>query len=375
MFICGDLREIKGYYFYNKVEGKVFVAHNGVVIEKEILSKGVSGSKVQLEEIQETPKNISAPTDLIQEVQDVVLPDVEAPAPRRSIRARHTIEKFTLLTMEWHDILLLDNDEFMTYTEAMMGPDSEKWLGAMESEIESMHDNQVWNLVDPIDGVRPISCKWVFKKKTDNDGNVHIYKARLVVKGFKQIHGIDYDETFSLVVMLKSVRILLAIVAYFDYEIWQMDVKIAFLNGNLTEDVYITQPEGFIDPKHAGKICKLQKSIYRLKQTSQSWNMCFDEVVKGFGFIKNVEEPCVYKKVSGSRVVFLVLYVDDILLIGNDIPMMEAVKSSLRKCFSMKDLGEVAYILGIKIYKDRSKRLFGLSQDAYIDKILNWFNM
>jgi hypothetical protein len=230
-------------------------------------------------------------------------------------------------------------------------------------------------LVDPIDGVRPIGCKWVFKKKTVKDGNVHIYKTRLVVKGFKQIHGIDYDETFSPITMLKSVRILLAITAYFDYGIWQMDVKTAFHNGNLTEDVYMTQPEGFVDPKHAGKICKLQKFIYGLKQASRSWNMRFDEVVKGFGFIKNIEEPCVYKKVSGSTVVFLILYVDDILLIRNDIPMMEVIKSSLRKSFSMKELGEVTYILDIKIYGDRSKRLIGLGQDAYIDKILNRFNM
>jgi hypothetical protein len=118
-----------------------------------------------------------------------------------------------------------------------------------------------------------------------------------------------------------------------------MDVKMTFLNGNLTEDVYMTQPDGFVDPKHVGKICKLQKSIYGLKQASRSWNLCFDEVVKGFGFIKNVEESCVYKKISESIVVFLVLYVDDILLIGNDIPMMETVKSSLRKSFSIKDLG------------------------------------
>jgi hypothetical protein len=131
--------------------------------------------------------------------------------------------------MEQHDILLLDNDEPMTYTEAMMGQDSEKWLGAMESEIESLHDNQVWNLVDPIDGVRHIRCKWVFKKKMDKDENVHIYKARLVVKGFKQIHGINYDETFSPIAMLKSVWILLSIATYFDYEIWQMDAKMAFL--------------------------------------------------------------------------------------------------------------------------------------------------
>ena len=113
--------------------------------------------------------------------------------------------------------------------------------------------------------------------------------------------------------MLKSVRIILAIAAYFDYEIWQMDVKTAFLNGNLTEDVYMMQPEGFVDPSNARKICKLRKSIYGLKQASRSWNIRFD-VVKGFDFIKNKEEACVYKKESASSVAFLILYVDDILV-------------------------------------------------------------
>jgi hypothetical protein len=137
----------------------VFVARNGIFMENEFLSKGVSGSNVQPKEIQEIPKYVLAPIDPIQEVQDIVPPDVKAPAPRRSIRAHHTTKKFTLLTTVQRDILLLDNDEPMTYMEAMMGPDSEKFLEAMESEIESMHGNQVWNLVDPIDGVRPIGCK------------------------------------------------------------------------------------------------------------------------------------------------------------------------------------------------------------------------
>jgi hypothetical protein len=119
----------------------VFVAYNGVFMEKEFLSIRVSGSKVQLEQIQETPENVSAPTDLIQEVQYVVPPDVEAPAPCRSMRARHATEKFTLLTTKQCKILILDNDEPTTYMKAMMGPDSEKWLGAIESKIESMHDN------------------------------------------------------------------------------------------------------------------------------------------------------------------------------------------------------------------------------------------
>ena len=118
-------------------------------------------------------------------------------------------------------------------------------------------------------------------------------------------------------------------------------------------------------------VCKLKKSIYGLKQASRSWNLRFDEVIKQSGFLKNQEESCVYKKVSGSIVVFLVLYVDDILIIGNDIGMMQNIKVYLCKNFSMKDLGEASYILGIKLYRDREKRLIGLSQSTYIDKILD----
>ena len=238
-----------------------------------------------------------------------------------------------------------------------------------------MYDNPVWTLIEPPEGTKTIGCKWVFKKKTDMDGKVHTYEARLVAKGFKQTHGIDYDETFSPVAMVKSIRILIAIAAHHDYEIWQMDVKTVLFNGNLLEDVYMTQPEGFVQPKNSGKVCKLQRSIYGLKQASRSWNLRFDELVKGFGFVKNEDEPCVYNKISGSAIVFLVLYVEDILLIGNDIPTLQSVKSWLGKCFSMKDLGEAAYILGIKIYRDRSKRLICLSQSAYIDKVLKWFSM
>ncbi|WVZ89574.1 LOW QUALITY PROTEIN: hypothetical protein U9M48_035957 [Paspalum notatum var. saurae] len=258
------------------------------------------------------------------------------------------------LTIGQHDVLLLDNNEPKTYKEAVMGPDSKKWLEVIRSELKSMADNQVWNWVEPLDQI-------------DTDGNVHIYKARLVAKGFRQIQGVDYAETFLPIGMLKSIQILLAIPAYHDYEVSQMDVKTAFLNGNLSEDMYMTQPDGFVDPQNAWKVCKLLKSIYGLKQASRSWNLRFDEVVKGFGFIKNVEEPCVYKKWERARLSGLILYVDDILLIGNDIPMLEAMKDSFRKSFSMKDLGEAAYILGIKIYRD--------SQSTYIDKVLKWFNM
>jgi hypothetical protein len=154
--------------------------------------------------------------------------------------------------------MLTDLDEPATYKEAMEGPKSEKWLQAMKSEIRSMYDNQVWTLVDIPSDRKAVENKWIFKKKIDANGNVTIYKARLVAKGFRQIQGVDYDETFSPVVMLKSIRILLAIAAYFNYEIWQMDIKIAFLNGNIEEELYMVQPEGFVDPKDTNKVCKLQ---------------------------------------------------------------------------------------------------------------------
>ena len=175
--------------------------------------------------------------------------------------------------------------------------------------------------------------------------------------------------------MLKSIRILFSIATYYDYEIWQMDVKTAFLNRNLLDDVYITQPEGFVTPKNARKMCKLHRSIYGLKQAFRSWNLRFNDAIKEFGFIKNEDEACVSKKVSGSTIIFLVLYVNDILLIENDIPSLQTVKTWLGNCFSMKVLGEATYELCVKNYRDRSRKLLGLSQSTYIDKVLNWFNM
>ena len=144
------------------------------------------------------------------------------------------------------------------------------------------------------------------------DGKPSVYKARLGAKGFTQIHGLHYDETFAPVAMLRSVRIILAIAAFHDYEVWQMDVKTAFLNGYLEEVVYMVQPEGYVDTKCPKKVCKLNRFIYGLKQASHSWNHRFDHVIKQNGFTRSVEEPCLYMKFSGSKVVYLVLYVNDL---------------------------------------------------------------
>ncbi|KAL4336096.1 hypothetical protein GQ457_07G006660 [Hibiscus cannabinus] len=183
---------------------------------------------------------------------------------RRSTRERHEPERYGFFISTHGDVILVDQGEPKTYQEVVSSPDSEKWLEAMRSGIDSMSKNQVWTLVEPPEGVKPIGCKWVFKKNTDI-GCKWVYNGQLVAKGFRKIHGVDYDETFSPIAMFKSNRILLAIAAFHDYEIWQMDVKTAFLNGKQEEDVYMTQPEGFVTPENVGKVCKLQRSIYGLK--------------------------------------------------------------------------------------------------------------
>ncbi|KAL3509738.1 hypothetical protein ACH5RR_029139 [Cinchona calisaya] len=173
------------------------------------------------------------------------------------------------------------------------------------------------------------------------DGNLITYKAQLVSKGYTQRQRVDFDETFSLVAMLKSIR------TYYKYEILQMDVQTAFLNENLQEEGKMIQLEGFISTD-TNKVCKLQRFIYGLKQVSRSWNIRFDEIIKEFEFIKNKDEPCVYKKVSRSTIVFLILYVGDILLIGNNIHILQSVKVWLSKNFSMKYLREATYIPGMR---------------------------
>jgi hypothetical protein len=185
----------------------------------------------------------------------------------------------------------------------------------MKEEMESMAKNQVWDLVDLPEKAVAIGCKWVYKTKMDTSSNVERYKARLVANGFTQKEGIDYHESLSPVSKNDSFRIIMALVAHFDLELHQMDVKTTFLNGDLEEEVYMKQPEGFDD--NTQKACKLNKYIYGLKQASRQWYIKFHKVITSFGFIENFVDQCIYLKVSGSKVIFLVLYVDDILLASN----------------------------------------------------------
>ena len=213
-----------------------------------------------------------------------------------------------------------------TFSQAMNCRESKLWYDAMIEEMNSMATNKVWDLVTLPNGVKAIGCRWVFKTKKDSLGNIERYKARLVAKGFTQEEGIDYTETFSLVSKKDSFRMVMALVAHFDLELHQMDVKTAFLNGDLEEEVYMKQPEGFSSSDGEQLVCKLKKSIYGLKQASRQWYLKFHDVISSFGFEENVMDQCIYQKVSGSKIWFLVLYVDDILLASNDKGLLYEVE-------------------------------------------------
>ncbi|KAL0284719.1 UNVERIFIED_CONTAM: Retrovirus-related Pol polyprotein from transposon TNT 1-94 [Sesamum angustifolium] len=195
----------------------------------------------------------------------------------------------------------LDKDA-NTYGEAMSDIDSDKWLEAMKFGIDFMGSNQVWTVVDPPKGVKPVGWKWVYKRKLGANGEVIVFKARLVAKGYTQRLGIDFEETYSPVAMAKSIQIILPIAVWYDYEIWQMDMKTTFLNGYVEEEIFMDKPQGYTSVREEQKVCRLQRSIYGLKQASQNWNTRFDEIIMGYDFIKNEHDTCVYKKVSGSSI-------------------------------------------------------------------------
>nr|GEU40145.1 hypothetical protein [Tanacetum cinerariifolium] len=301
----GYPKETMGYYFYFLPKNKIVVARYAKFFEKNILSQEVSGRVGDLEEIQDedtSPSKITS--DIPMEVEGFEPPQEEEAPVCRSERP-HRAPNRLCLNVEVKEHSLRDLNKPANYKAAMLDPESNKWLDAINAEMQSLKDNQVWRLVD------------------------------LPPNGIYSNLRVDYEETFSPVADIRAIRILIAIVAFYDYEIWQMDVKTAFLNGYLNEDIYMMQPEGFIDPKHPRKVYKLQRSIYGLKQASRSWNKRFDEEIK----------------------------------------ILQSVKTYLGKCFAMKDLGEAAFILGIKIYRDRSRRLIGLCQSAYMDKTLKIYRM
>ena len=257
--------------------------------------------------------------------------------------------------------------------EALAGDCSEEWKHAADAEYASLLQNETWDLVELPSGRQAIGSKWVFKVKCGSDGKVERFKARLVAKGYAQKHGIDYDETFSPVVKCQSIRVLLAFALQNDLLLHQMDVVTAFLNGTLEEDIYMQQPDGYLQPGKEHFVCKLKKSLYGLKQSPRCWNKVLTEFLTSVGFVQSSADPCVYVQ-SGNCPIVVAAYVDDLIIATKTEKEMQQVKQLLQSRFMMTDMGELHYCLGIAIIYTVGESI-ELHQKQYIEKTLKKYHL
>lgn len=256
--------------------------------------------------------------------------------------------------------------------EALSGPMAKEWKNAMNSEFESLLQNNTWTLVTLPENKRVIPCKWVFKMKTNASGEVVRYKARLVIKGFDQKKGIEYNEVFAPVVRHTSIRYLFALAVKYNLYMEQMDAVTAFLQGDIDTEIYMNQPPSY---EHGQEVCKLNKSIYGLKQASRQWNLKLMSVLKNIGMKSSSVDPCVYYKNEDGSIVYILIYVDDLLIFYNNKEKGEEIKQQLKSKFNMKILGPVNHFIGWRIKQNEKRDQIQIDQTAYIEKILQRFKM
>ena len=244
-----------------------------------------------------------------------------------------------------------------------------EWKKAVQDEIDALEKNGTWTITDLPVGKRPVGCKWIFTIKYKADGSVERFKARLVARGFTQSYGIDYQETFAPVAKLNTIRILLSLAVNQDWCLQQLDIKNAFLNGDLEEEVYMEIPPGFEGSMAKNQVCKLQKSLYGLKQSPRAWFDRFTKAVLKLGYKQGQADHTLFvKKSHAGKMAILIVYVDDIILSGNDMEELQNLKKYLSEEFEVKDLGNLKYFLGMEVA--RSRKGIVVSQRKYILDLL-----
>ena len=289
--------------------------------------------------------------------------------PRRSGRQHRPPSRYV---MEYADTATVDHVAYKaceimeprTIEDAFASDHAKEWKAAADSEYESLMKNETWELVELPQDREAIGCKWVFKVKYTSNGEVERFKGRLVAKGYAQKHGIDYEETFSPVVRFSSIRALLAFGVQENMLIHQMDVVTAFLNGELSEEIYMQQPDGYVVPGKENLVCKLKKSLYGLKQSPRCWYNAFHTFIESIGFRQSAADPCVYIRL-GDTTTIVAVYVDDLILLSRTTPEMQEVKKRLTERFMMKDMGKLHYCLGISICHDEDNHCILLQQKQF----------
>jgi hypothetical protein len=237
--------------------------------------------------------------------------------------------------------------------------------------MDSILSNGTWELVDRPYVCKPMGYKWVFKKKLRKDGTIDKYKTRFVAKSYTQKEDEDFFDTYSSVARLTTIRVLLSLAALHGLLVHQIDVKTTFFNGELEEEIYTTQPDGFVVKGQEDKVCKLHKSLYGLKQAHKQYHKKFHVTLISVGFSVNKVDRCVYYYHGGCQGVILCLYVDDTLIFGTSLDVINKLKAFLCQSFDMKDLGEANVILNIKLIKGDNE--ITLTKSHYVKNVLNHF--
>jgi len=291
--------------------------------------------------------------------------------PKKTGDIRDIYERSDEVTCNLEELYCLQIDcEPLNFEEIV---NDKRWRHAMEEEVKSIEKNDTWELTTLPKGHEAIGVKWVYKTKKNASGEVERYKAQLVVKGYKQKHGVDYDEVYAPVARMDTIRLLISLAAQMKWKIYQLDVKSAFLNGYL-EEVYIEQPSGFVVEGHEDKVLKLKRALYGLKQAPRAWNSHIDKYFQDNGFVRCLNEYALYIKTFDNKDTLIVcLYVDDLIFIGSNPSLFEEFKKAMSYEFEMTNLGLMSYYLGLKV-KQLEESIF-ISQGCYAKEVLKKFKM
>lgn len=376
MCFVGYATNPTGYRLYDFNTKKMFIRRDVIFNEDDFKSMTDDGSMKQaLDSVVEIDDTFEC-TDIGGKVEDVQTTS----RPQRDKKApiKYGIDEYADVAAE--DIMpkhylynVFDINEPLTFKEAMNSEHSEEWSIAAKCEIDALHENHTWDLVQLPANRKALKSKWVFKIKYNNNNEIDRYKCRLVARGFEQKYGLDFTETFAPVIKYSSLRFLIAFGVQNNMCMHQMDVITAFLNGKLEEDIYMVQPEGFVEVGMEEYVCKLNRSLYGLKQAPRCWNKVLSEYLLSLGFIQSNADPCVFILINDDDTCIIAVYVDDLIIFSILIERLEYFKSKLSSRFKMKDLGSLHYCLGITIdYIDGGVKLH---QQHYIEKMLKKFRL
>lgn len=363
MIFVGYDADKKGYRCMDRVTRALIISRDVIFHESES-SNIVFTVEEELNSVRAMPKLINFENDTSDEQMDCNEDALVNNQQEDSEMVTDDSENYACISKA-----IEEEDYPRTAAEAMNREDGDQWKSAMDDEMNSLKENNTWILVDRPANCKTLNAKWIFVKKKNLAGETIRYKARFVAKGCAQKYGIDFNETYAPVIRYSSIRYLMALAVKNDLKIDQMDVTTAYLHGELEEEIYIEQPEGYND--QTNRVCQLKKSLYGLKQAGRQWNIKLDSTLKSFGLNKSKLDPCIYYNEDSSLIV--AIYVDDLLIFWRCNSKLIRLKDALNKAFKMKDMGKAKVCLNINI--NQSKGKIELDQTSYIQKVLQRFNM